>query len=397
MNRSPGPCWLSIIGIGEDGLAGLSLASRKALDAAEIVFGGPRHLALAAVGARGRSWPVPFDVTPVMAERGRAVAVLASGDPFWFGAGGSIVGHLPAGEWTTYPAPSTFSHAAARLGWRLEETHCCGLHAAPFERLVPVLSRGAKVLCLVRDGDAAAALCSWLTAQGWGKTAIIALSSLGGPNEALERATASQGVRDTTGALFIVGLEPEGRQGIPRSSGLPDGAFIHDGQITKQPVRALALSALEPRPGERLWDVGAGSGTISVEWALAGGVATAIEQHAARAANIRANAKAFGLAHKITIVEGIVPEALAILDVPDAVFVGGGLTARSFETIWSRLPAGTRFVAHAVSLETQGLLTDLHGRYAGDLHRFDISHAQPLGRMRSWQAARPIVQWSARK
>lgn len=373
------------------------MASRKALNAAEIVFGGPRHLALADVGGRGRPWPVPFDVNPVLAERGRRVAILASGDPFWFGAGGSIVAHLAAGEWTAYPAPSAFSLAAAQLGWRLEETVCLGLHAAPFERLVPVLQRGAKIICLVRDGEVVAALCDWLVRQGWGDTAVTALQSLGGPDEAVQRTLAARGVPGLRSALVIVALEPDGRLGLPRSSGLPDSVFIHDGQITKQPVRALALSALGPRPGEHLWDVGAGSGTISVEWALAGGSAMAIEQHAARAANIRANAEAFGLAHKITIVEGIVPEALTALSVPDAVFIGGGLTAGSFEAIWSRLRVGTRFVAHAVSLETQALLTDLHGRYTGDLHQFDISHAQPLGRMRSWRAARPIMQWSASK
>lgn len=389
--------WLSIIGLGEDGLAGLPLTSRQALDAADIVFGGPRHLALANVGDRGRAWPVPFDVSPVLAMKGRSVAVLASGDPFWFGAGSSLVQHLEAAEWMAYPAPSTFSLAAARLGWRLEETACLGLHAAPFDRLVPILSRGARLICLVRDGGAALALCRWLAERGWGTTAVTALSAVGGPNERIVSSTAADGFSDQVPGPVAIALEADGRHGLPRSSGLPDDLFVHDGQLTKRPVRALALSALAPRPGERLWDVGAGAGSISIEWALAGGEAIAVEQQPARAANIRANAEAFGVAHRISLVEGRAPEALARLDPPDAVFAGGGLNDASFAVLWSLIPSGTRLVAHAVSLETQALLMQLHGRLGGALDRFEFSHAEPLGSMRSWRSARPIVQWTACK
>jgi precorrin-6Y C5,15-methyltransferase (decarboxylating) len=192
-------------------------------------------------------------------------------------------------------------------------------------------------------------------------------------------------------------LEAEGRQGLSRASGLADELFIHDGQISKRHSRALALSALAPRQGEVLWDIGAGSGSISVEWALAGGLAEAIEQRSARIANIRDNAVAFGVSHRITIVEGSAPGALEGLSPPDAIFAGGGLMATSFEAIWGLMRHGTRFVAHAVSLETQALVTDLHARHGGDLDRFEVSHAQPLGRMRSWQATRPIVQWTTCK
>ena len=159
---------MTVIGIGEDGLSGLSDASRKALAKAEIVFGGERHLKLADIGGRGRPWPVPFDITPVLACRGRATAVLASGDPFWHGAGSSLATQLSRDEWIAHPAPSTFSLAAARLGWALEETICIALHAAPFERLVPMLACGTRIICLVRDGKAAAGLANWLTARGWG-------------------------------------------------------------------------------------------------------------------------------------------------------------------------------------------------------------------------------------
>ncbi|TYL94698.1 precorrin-6y C5,15-methyltransferase (decarboxylating) subunit CbiE [Bradyrhizobium rifense] len=387
--------WLTIIGIGEDGLAGLSDASRKALSNAETVFGGERHLALADVGSRGRAWPVPFDAEVVLSRRGRPTAVLASGDPFWYGAGAGLAEKLAADEWVAYSAPSTFSLAAARLGWRLESAVCLGLHAAPFERLVPHLAPGARIICLVRDGKAAGDLARWLSERGWGASTFWALAALGGPNESVREYRAESYARASTGKLVAVALEAKGAQGLSRSSGLPDVLFAHDGQITKRPVRALALSALWPCPGSTLWDIGAGSGSISVEWALCGGTAIAVEAREDRVANIRSNAAEFGLAHRITVIAGNAPDALAGLDAPDAVFIGGGLDGAMFDAVWSRIVPGTRLVAHAVTLETEALLGELHQRHGGDLMRVEIAHAAPLGRYRSWEATRPVVQWSA--
>ncbi|MGY3150805.1 precorrin-6Y C5,15-methyltransferase (decarboxylating) [Bradyrhizobium sp. USDA 3397] len=386
--------WLTIIGIGEDGLAGLSEASRKALARAETVFGGERHLALAEIGSRGRPWPVPFDANVVLSCRGRPTVVLASGDPFWHGAGASLAEKLGSGEWIAHPAPSTFSLAAARLGWRLESTICLGLHAAPFERLVPYLARSARIICLVRDGKTASDLAKWLTERGWGSSTFWTLAALGGPRESVQEYRAKDFSGGLTGNPVAVAVEARGAHGIARSSGLPDDVFVHDGQITKRPVRALALSALAPRAGERLWDIGAGSGSISVEWALDGGTAIAVDAREDRVANIRKNAAAFGLAHRITVVTGRAPEALAGLEAPDAVFIGGGLDEVLFDAIWTRLSPGTRLVAHAVTLETEALLGELHQRHGGELMRAEISHAAPLGRYRSWEAARPVVQWS---
>ena len=387
--------WLTIIGIGEDGLAGLSEASRKGLANAETVFGGERHLALAGVTSRGRPWPVPFDANVVLSCRGRPTAVLASGDPFWHGAGASLAEKLDPGEWVAHSAPSTFSLAAARLGWRLESITCLGLHAAPFERLVPHLADGARIICLVRDGKAAGDLAKWLSARGWGAAVFWTLVALGGPRESIAEHRADSFAGDLAGNPVAVALETRGAQGIPRSSGLRDDLFIHDGQITKRPVRALALSALAPRPGERLWDIGAGSGSISVEWALCGGTAIAVETREDRAVNIRSNAAAFGLAHRIDVIAGEAPEALAALEPPDAVFIGGGLDIAMFDAVWSRLAPGTRLVVHSVTLETEALLGELHQRHGGELMRVEIAHAGPLGRYRSWEAARPVVQWSA--
>ncbi|WP_139482787.1 precorrin-6y C5,15-methyltransferase (decarboxylating) subunit CbiE [Bradyrhizobium ivorense] len=389
--------WLTIIGIGEDGLAGLSEASRKAIREAETVFGGERHLALAGITDRGRAWPVPFDADVVLSCRGRPTAVLASGDPFWHGAGGILAEKLQTGEWIAYPAPSTFSLAAARLGWRLENVICLGLHAAPFERLVPHLARGARIICLVRNGTAAGELARWLTERGWGTSSMWTLSALGGPREAVRQHRADGYSADTEESLIAVALELAGAQGIARSCGLADTLFVHDGQLTKRPIRALALSALAPRPGERLWDIGAGSGSISIEWALCGGTAIAVEARGDRVANIHRNAASFGVTRRITVIEGEAPDMLSGLASPDALFIGGGLDAAMFDAIWSRLAPGTRLVAHAVTLETEALLADLEQRLGGELMRAEIAHADQLGRYRSWKASRPVVQWSAVK
>ena len=383
--------WLTLIGIGEDGRAGLSVAAMAALDGAEVVFGGPRHLALAGTG--GRQWPLPFAVDPVLAERGRRVVVLASGDPFWHGAGGALMAHLAPGEWISHPAPSTFQLAANRLGWRLEDTLCLGLHAAPFARLRAVLSGETRAICLLRDGAAPAALAAWLRDTGFADTAMTVMQALGGPRERIHATHAR--TFDLTGiaAPVAVALHPAPGSGLPRSAGLPDDAFAHDGQITRAPIRALTLSALAPRAGAHLWDLGAGSGSVSVEFVLAGGRATAVEMRADRVANIRRNATAFGVEHRMTVVEGTAPGALAGLAQPDAVFVGGGCDGALLTHLWDILPPGTTLVVNAVTLDTEALLIRWHGRHGGTLWHFAVAEVQPLGRLRGWQPARPVVQW----
>lgn len=386
--------WLSIIGIGEDGLTGLSQSSRDALAKAEIVFGGPRHLRLAEIDARGRPWPVPFSVDPVLDCRGRRVAVLASGDPFWHGAGGSLVAQLAHGEWIAFPAASTFSLAAARLGWRLEEVACLGLHAAPFETLLPHLAPARRAICLLRDGNAARDLAAWLTQQGFGASSLCVMESLGGTGEQIRTTQAAGFDLTEVAAPVAVAISAAGAAGLPRTSGLPDDAFVHDGQITKRPMRALTLSALAPRPGEILWDIGAGSGSISVEWCLAGGRAFAIETRSDRVANIRTNAAAFGVAHALTVIEGTAPAALETLPSPNAVFVGGGNDQSLFDALWAMIPAGTRLVANAVTLETEALLLAKQNKHGGELLRIELAQAGPLGSMRGWVPSRPLVQWS---
>lgn len=388
--------WLAIIGLGEDGLAGLSDASRAALAGAEVVFGGPRHLTLVDADTRGQAWPVPFDLAPLLALRGRRVAMLVSGDPFWFGAGGSVAAHLSPSEWRAYPVAGTFSRVAARLGWRLEEVLCLGLHAAPFSRLRPVLARGVQVICTLRDGAAVAELATWLVANGFAEARLTVCERMGGPQE---RVRAGADWPDVTApvAVAIDGADLPTKAGLSRASGLPDALFVHDGQITKRPVRALTLSALGPRPGERLWDIGGGSGSISVEWCLSGGRSICIEAREDRTANIRANADAFGVAHRMEVRTGAALPMLTHLPAPDAVFVGGGGDAALHAALWPLLPRGARVVANGVTIDTEMVLADCHTRYGGTLSRFDISEAAALGRFRDWQAARPVVQWRVEK
>lgn len=387
--------WLSIIGITEGGLSGLSDAARASLSQAEIVFGGPRHLALAGVADKGRAWPVPFSIAPVMELRGRRVAILASGDPFWHGAGGSIAAHLTAGEWQTYPAPSVFSLAAATLGWRIEETACLGLHAAPFARLLPHLTHGARLICTLRDGAALTQLAAWLTDQGFGASALTVMEALGGPDQSISQATAAT-CDLQAGALVAVAIHALGPKGLPRAAGLPDDAFAHDGQITKRPIRALTLSALAPRAGERLWDLGAGSGSISVEWCLATATTTAIcvEAKPKRTPNIRTNAETYALSDRMTVIEADSLTAIETLPAPDAVFIGGGADDALLTRLWDILPQGTRLVINGVTLETEALLVTWSARHGGQMIRVELATATPLGSMRGWTPARAVVQWS---
>lgn len=386
------------MGLNEDGLDGLVPAACRALEQAQVIFGGPRHLALAQAGERGRAWPVPFDTAPVLALRGQRVVVLASGDPFWFGAGGSLAAHLAPHEWRCHAQPSTFSLVAARLGWRLEATDCLGLHANPLQQLLPRLAPGGQCIVLLRDGMAVAELAAWLTQEGWGASALWVLESVGGPRERCRTLRAAEAgavlAADPAQAPVAVALCAAGGPALPQVPGRDEAWYAHDGQITKAPARALTLAALAPRRGERLWDIGGGSGSVAVEWCLASGLATSVEQHAARADNIRRNALRFGLQPALQVVQGLAPEALHGLPPPQAVFVGGGFDMDLFAALGALVPAGCRLVVNAVTLETEALLAQLHAEHGGQLLRLELSSAEPLGRMRSWKAARPLVQWS---
>ncbi|MEM9968433.1 MAG: precorrin-6y C5,15-methyltransferase (decarboxylating) subunit CbiE [Pseudomonadota bacterium] len=385
--------WLTLIGLTDDSVATLPHSTQRVLAEAEMIFGAERHLDLVNAGTRGRAWPHPFSVEPVLDLQGHKVVVLASGDPFWFGVGGSLAAHLSPNAWTVLPAASTFSLVAAALGWRLEDVGCYGLHAAPFARMRGALAPGGRYICLMRDGASPAAFAEWLTDQGAGMSRMIICERLGGPHQRIRETLAQEYALTDVAAPLAVAVALPARIGLSRASGLPDDHFQHDGQITKRPIRALTLSALAPQPGLTLWDIGAGSGSISIEWCLTGGRAIAFERDAMRANNIRVNAAAFGVDHLLQVIEGAALQTLPQDPLPDAVFVGGGASSALFDALFQRLPSGTRLVVNAVTLETEAHLVRLQAERGGKLLRIDLAQAKPLGPLRGWQPMRPIVQW----
>lgn len=395
--------WLSIVGIGEDGLAGLGENARKAIAQAEIVFGGKRHLQLAAEAITGEAkpWPQPFDpqMRDVLAHRGSRVCVLASGDPFFFGVGVTLARHLEACEFTTFPAPSAFSLAASRLGWALQEVETVSLHGRSIDLIRPLLHPRRRILALTSDEQGPAEVARLLTESGFGESRITVLEALGGEREKISRIKASEFSLSGLDPLNLIAVEvqaePEARI-LPLGFGLPDALFEHDGQITKAEIRAATLAALSPRRGEVLWDVGAGSGSIGIEWMLAhpSMQAVAIEHHPERVARIRRNAHSLGVPG-LQVVEGKAPLALADLPRPDAIFIGGGGSKDGvLDAAFAALPIGGRLVANAVTLEMERVLLDAHARLGGRLIRIGLDRAEPVGRMKGWRAAMPVTQWS---
>jgi len=437
--------WLAIVGIGEDGAEGLSPIARALVSDAAIVFGGKRHLALAAALIRGeaRAWPSPFEagIAEVAARRGAQegaqVCVLASGDPFHFGVGAVLAREIDPAEMVVMPAPSAFSLAAARLGWALADCTLLSLHARSPDLVRPHLQPGARALALTSDGDGPAALARLLADNGFGRSRLTVLEALGGPRERLRATTAAAfclGAVDPLNTVAIEVLAAPGARVIARTAGLDDALFEHDGQITKREVRAVTLSTLAPRRGELLWDIGAGSGAVAIEWMLADAAmrAVAIEADAGRAARIARNAAAFGVPG-LEVVCGMAPAAFSDViassttviaresgrsgppapgstgcpavaghdeteyraaENPDAIFVGGGASEAVLDAAAAALRPGGRLVVNAVTLETQALLIARHAAQGGTLIRIVIERAEPLGGMTAWRPALPVTQWS---
>jgi precorrin-6Y C5,15-methyltransferase (decarboxylating) len=394
--------WLSIVGIGEDGVDGLSAAARARIAEAEIVFGGRRHLALAASLIRGatRAWPSPFDgaADEVGRHRGRAVCVLASGDPFHYGVGAVLARHIDPGEMIVLPAPSAFSLAAARLGWSVPDTVLLSLHGRSLDLIRPHLQPGARILVLTSGGDDPAVLAQLLAQSGFGRSRLTIMEALGGPRERVRSTTAGEFALGAVNPLNTVAIEVEAAPDariLPRTAGLPDALFDHDGQISKREIRAVVLSSLAPSRGELLWDIGSGSGSIAIEWMLSDQAmrAIAIERRGDRAARIVRNAAACGVP-ALQVIAAAAPTALAELPMPDAIFVGGGASEPGVLDGAARaLRPGGRLVVNAVTLETETLLLARHAVLGGDLLRLAISRAEPLGDKIGWRAAMPVTQW----
>ncbi|WP_062205797.1 bifunctional cobalt-precorrin-7 (C(5))-methyltransferase/cobalt-precorrin-6B (C(15))-methyltransferase [Aureimonas sp. AU12] len=397
--------WLHVIGIGDNGLGSLTPEQAAVLARAAIVFGGARHLAMLSADhpAIRTPWRSPFaeSAADILAARGQAAVVLATGDPCWFGPARWLREVLDPGEMAILPAPSAFALAAARLGWSLEDVRCLTVHGRPVAALNPDIAEGARWLVLSEGGASPAAIAKLLADRGYGQSRLTILEHLGGPAERVRSTDAASFDLGEIAELNVVAAEcradPETRE-FARTAGLPDDAFRHDGKMTKRVLRALAIAALEPAPGHLLWDVGAGSGSISVEWlrAAPGTRAIAIEPVAERRAAIAENAFRLGT-HGIDLREGRAPAAFAGLEAPDAVFLGGGLTDGIFVAAFNALKPGGRLVAHAVTLESEAILLALHEVHGGELLRVGVDRAEPVGPYRGWRPAMPVTHWHLTK
>jgi len=400
--------WLSIVGIGEDGVDGLSPVARRLVTDAELVIGGKRHLGLAdpLIKSQRLSWPSPIgDVLPEIEKfRGRPVAVLASGDPFHYGVGDLLMRAVPADEALCLPHPSSFSLAASRLGWSLQDVTPVSLHGRALEGIIRHLQPGARILALSWDGETPAKLAALLNARGFGESKLTVLERMGGQAERVRLALAKSFGLGKVEPLNTIALEVVGAasSALSLAPGLEDSLFEHDGQLTKRDVRAVTVAALAPRQGELLWDIGLGAGSISIEWLLRHPSlkAIGIEEGAERAARAARNAAALGTPD-LKIVHGAAPAALAGLPAPDAVFIGGGLgDAKLFEAAWLALKPGGRLVANAVSLGSEAMLIRLFQHNGGELTRIEIAKSGAVGRSGKvfvWRSAAPIIQWRVTK
>jgi precorrin-6Y C5,15-methyltransferase (decarboxylating) len=397
--------WLSLIGIGEDGIEGLTPAVRKLLAQAYLVVGGARHLALAGpLSAETMTWPSPLaDAIPkILARHGSPVCVLASGDPFFYGIGTLLGAHVGPQEMQCFPAPSAFSLAAARLHWSLQDCCLVSLHGREFERVIPVLQPHAKIFCLSWDETTPPRLAKLLCERGLGQSRIIVMEAMGGPRERVRASTAEAFDMEGIDPLNIVALAITATAQsriLPVVNGLADSWFETDGQLTKREIRAVTLSSLAPRRGELLWDAGAGSGSIAIEWLLSDPAnrAIAIEARADRAGLIRRNAETLGVP-RIEIVTGTAPEAFANLPQPQAIFIGGGgSNASLLDAAYAALVPGGRLVVNAVTLEAEAELARRFKAQCGDLVRINIARAKTLGSFQAWRPALPVTQWSVTK
>lgn len=400
---SSGP--LAVVGIGADGWAGLGEPAREALRAAELIVGSERQLALLEnTGAEHRAWPSPIDplVDELAAGSPRATAVLASGDPMLHGIGATLARWLGPERMRVYPHPSAFALACARLGWPATEVALVSAVGRPAEVVARLLQPGRRLVAYVAGADGAAAVARVARERGFGASRLVVLEQLGGAAERLCETTPDDWGERTADPLHAAALDcgpAPGAPLLPLTPGLPDDAYESDGQLTKRGVRAIALAALGPAPGQLLWDIGAGSGSIGIEWLRAEDTAraVAIEARADRAERVAANARRLGVP-RLEVRRGRAPAALEGLDAPDAIFIGGGVTEPDLlERCWSALRPGGRIVANAVTLEGEARLLEARAAHGGHLVRIGLEHADAVGSFTAWRAQLPVVQWSARR
>lgn len=397
--------WLSIIGMGEDGIEGLSPRARSLLAGAAVIVGSKRLLALTgATKAEQQEWPQPFSavVHRIKPLRGRATVVLATGDPLNYGVARKLMEIVPFAEMEIVPHLSSFSLAAARMGWPLGDCDTITLHGRPAAHLEAFIQPDVRLLALTADATTIPEIAGRLEARGYGASEITVLENMGGPRESRASFRADDLPQHTFSDLNTLAIWCRARPGaalLPRVPGLPDETYVHDGQITKREVRAATLAALSPYPDGLLWDVGAGCGSIAIEWmrAARGARAIAFESHAERLKMIGENADRLGTP-RLAVIAGEAPASLAGQPRPDAVFIGGGMGVPGvFEESWAALKPQGRMVANVVTLEGELHLVDLQEKHGGDLVRIEISHFARIGSLRALKPRMPVLQWRAVK
>jgi precorrin-6Y C5,15-methyltransferase (decarboxylating) len=392
--------WLSIVGVGADGIAVLPGPARILIDNAEILIGGDRHLAMVPADhpAQRHGWATPISrtVEQMRAFEGRRVVVLATGDPMSYGIGVTLARAFGCDAITVLPVPGAFSLAASRLGWPLHDIDCLTLHGRPLVLLNLYIRPGARLLILSQDSETPAAVAAALCERGYATSTMTVLENMGASCETRRDGCAQDWQEHDIADLNTIAVHCNAGDRaiiVSRAAGLPDDAFVHDGQLTKRVVRAATLAALAPQKCETLWDVGAGCGSVAIEWMRLGGQAIAIERNAARRDLIARNAAMLG-APLLDIVAGDAPDALAGLATPDAIFIGGGITAPGLaQACWARLPARGRLVANAVTLEGEAALQSLGAQWGGTLTRIAVAQAAAIsGTLRAWRPLRPVTQ-----
>lgn len=391
--------WLDVIGIGEDGWDGLSSVAQARLASAEIIIGGARHHALAPhLTAERINWPSPFRalVDEIGALRGRRVAVLVTGDPLWFSVGGHLARKFPASDITFHPQISAFQWAAARMRWSLADVETLTVHGRPAEQVIPYVTPSACLLVLTQDAATPPAIARLLTDLGFGDSRMTVLGALGGSDESRIDGIAREwsAAAPDFHTLAIECIADADARCLPLT-GLPDDAFEHDGLMTKSEIRALTLSALAPRRGQHLWDIGTGCGSVAIEWMRAARdtTATGIDNNADRLAMAATNAARLG-APRLQLSEKTLPDGLADLPAPHAVFIGGGLSEAVVDIALGALRPHGRLVANAVTLESEARLAQFQAQHGGTLIRVAVSRAAAVGAYRGWRPMMPVTQWS---
>ncbi|MEM6322238.1 MAG: precorrin-6y C5,15-methyltransferase (decarboxylating) subunit CbiE [Pseudomonadota bacterium] len=392
--------WLHIVGIGEDGMTGLSPATRAVIDAAEVIVGGPRLQALVdQPDAERVEWPSPFDAMLGRLEdmRGRRVVILVTGDPLWFSVGAKLGHAFEAKELVFHPQISAFQLAAVRMGWSLADVETLTVHGRPVEQMIAFIQPDARLLILTTDEQTPGQIARFLVERGFGKSQMTVLAAMGGPDEARFDGVAETWNVDVP-AFNTLAVQCNAAPNAalqPRVPGLPDALFQHDGTMTKQEVRAATLAKLMPMRGALLWDIGTGCGSVAVEWMRAARYARAIgiEPRADRRAMAAANALALGVP-RLALIDGEAPGACEGLEAPDAIFIGGGLSREVFDHAWGMLKPLGRMVANAVTLESEARLFELYAAHGGTLTKLSVHRADPVGPLTGWRPLMPVTQWS---